>query len=255
MKRFLIKLLLFIPAKQRRLNGSENVGFQKNAQTETDRIVTALKNDTAALNIYRRAALETVLKRASNEGFLNGQSLWTYTYGKNGVGDAVMEKTFGKEHAAELKRMIEVGRRMNVSTLPQNAGNPQQTGRSLINWFEQAMVINIPANLAKNILTGNVGKGLSEAVGDVTGAGTYVLTIRQISNLLNSPEGTRLLTKGLTMDKDFTKTAAGVKFVTQLLSIAGGHVAEAVRQPTPPTQPSNVIQPPTGLPQAFQPQP
>lgn len=232
-----------------------NVGFQKNAQTETDNILRSIRNDPQTLNIYRRAALENRMQDASKGGFLNGQTLYQSFYGKQGVGDAVMEKTFGKEHADQLKRMFEVGRRMNVSTLPQNAGNPSQTGRSLINWFEQAMIINIPANLAKNIVTGNVGKGLTEAASDMTGAGTYVLGIKEIANLLNSPEGTRLLTQGLKMDRDFTNTAAGVKLVSQLLSIAGGHAVEKSKSNAPPVQPSNTIQPPTGLPRAFEMQP
>ena len=230
------------------------VGFAKNAQTETDIILRAIRNDKDALNTYRRASLEQLLRQAGSKGYLDGQQLWTAAYGKNGVGEEVMAKTFGEGHADALKKMFDVGRRMNVSTLPTNAGNPSQTGRTLVNWFEQAMIIRVPLVTAKNLMQADVKGAVAEGINELTNAGAYILSIKELSNLLNSTEGLRLLTKGLSMDKDFTKTAAGIRLVINLLSIAGGHAMQP-HQATPPTQPSNIIQPPTGVPQAFQPQP
>lgn len=224
-----------------------NVGFQKNAQTETDHILKVLENDPATLQLYRRTALENLITKSSTQGFLNGQTLFQSAYGKNGIGDAVMEKTFGKDHAAALREMFNVGNRMNVSTLPQNAGNPSQTSRSLINWFEQGMVIQAPITAGTALVMGApIAAGLA-----IASPAGYILTVKGLASILNSETGTRMLTKGLTMERDLANTSSSVKFLSRLFTIAGGH---AVNQPIV-SQPSNVIQPPTGYEKAFENQP
>lgn len=226
------------------------VAFNKNALTETDLLMQALKNDPDTKRIYQRAALQDLMTRAQSEGFLNGQTLWNAVYGKNGVGDEVMRRTFGEQHAAQLKRFFEVGHRMNLSTLPGNVGNPGQLGRNLINWFEQGMVINVPVSLAGGLATGNplVGAGLA------ANTGAYILTVRYLANILNSPRGLYLLKKGMRMDEDFGKTAAGIRLMSNLIAIGAGHGLESVSTATP-SQPSATIQPPIRSPRAFENQP
>lgn len=189
--------------------------FNKEAVTETDRIMEVLGQSPQTKSIYQRAAVSELMKRATaGEGYLNGHALWNAAYGKNGVGAEVMRKTFGPEQAARLKEFFDVGRRMNLSTLPTNAGNPSQTGRTLINWFEQGMVIQLPISVAVALSEGQPGA----AAADIASTGAYILTIDRLSRLLNSPEGTRLLTQGL---KVGPKAQVATRVATGILAILG----------------------------------
>ncbi len=189
--------------------------FNKDASTETDRIMEVLNQQPQTKAVYQRAAVAELMKRATaSDGYLNGQALWNAVYGKSGVGSEVMRKTFGTDQAMKLKEFFDVGRRMNLSTLSSNSGNPSQTGRTLINWFEQGMVIQLPVSVAVALSQGEPGA----AAADIASTGAYILTIDRLARLLNSPEGTRLLIQGL---KVGPKTQMATRIATGILAILG----------------------------------
>lgn len=200
--------------------------FAKNAITETDHILEALKNYPQDLNVYRRAALESLQHKAMAGGdFLNGQAFYNAALGKNGVGEEVMQRTFGKNWP-EIRKFLEVGRRMNLATLPTNAGNPSQTGRSLINWFEQGMVVAIPTSALSSLMMANI----SPLLGSVGTAGTYYVTIKGIANLLNSPKGVQILRQGWHVAPN---TERGLRIGGQILSILSKSSMDEPKPPTP----------------------
>lgn len=197
------------------------VAFNKDAITETDRIMEILAKEPATKAIYQRAAVAELLKRATGGAeYLNGQSLWNAAYGKNGVGAEVMRRTLGVDQAARLKEFLEVGRRMNISTLPTNAGNPSQTGRTLINWFEQGMVIQLPVAVAVSLSQGQTGA----AMADIASTGAYILTIDKLAKLLNSEEGTKLLIQGMRVGP---KAQVATRIATGILAVLGTKEAKA----------------------------
>ena len=190
--------------------------FKKHAITEAERVMAALKDFPEGQRLYRNAAMQKVLRDATADGFLNGQKLYAALYGKNGVGEEVIRKTFPSVFADELHKTADVARRMGQATLPSNAGNPSQTGRSLINWFEQSMLINIPADFLRYAVQGRFGDALKSVAMNAAQTGTYALTHKELATLLNSPEGLRILRHGLSLSP--TQEGA-TRAVTQLFSI------------------------------------
>ena len=196
------------------------IGFAKNAVSETDKIIKALENQPQAMDAYRRSAFQDLMTKATERtGQLNGQSLYTAAYGKNGVGEEVIRRTFGSAHAQELKKFMEVANRMELSRLPGNAGNPSQTGRTLVNWFEQGMVLSVPMAA----LTGNLPAAATAA----TTTGTYIIAVSQLARLLNSPRGLKMLREGMQMSP---KAEGATRVANQLL----GMLTKELTGPEPP---------------------
>jgi len=159
------------------------VAFNRDAQTETNRVLEALSRSQNGLNIYRQSAFKELLARSQKDGRLNPQMMYEKAYGANGVGDTVMTHTF-KELAPEIKRFLATARNMNMITVYSNT-NPGQTGSNLINWFEQGMILSIPISLAT--------KGVEAGAMAAGGAGLYAISMDQIARLVNSRNGIKLL--------------------------------------------------------------
>lgn len=200
------------------------VAFKKYGDTETDKVMQTLVNNPEAVNTYRRAALEMLIQKANVDDVLHPRSLYVAALGKNGIGESVMEKTF-KEHWPKLKQILKVGERMDLAALPSKVGTAP-TARGLVNWFEQSMLLQVPTALARNLIKGDIGAGLREALEQATNSGTYIFTIRELARVLNDPQGVSMLMRGLHMRPDFAKTAAGAQFLVNLLTIATGDELE-----------------------------
>lgn len=226
--------------------------FKKNAITENKLLIESLsyapgEKETAALTAYRRSAMDKLIETASTDGFLTGHKLYNAVYGKNGIGKDVMEVVFGKEYVSELNKTLEVAKRLNMSASASSAGNPSQTGRSLVNWFEQSMLVNIPADFAKHALKGEFGTAVANAAANIQQAGVYVLSMRETGKLLNSPEGLRILREGLQMNE---KGERSWRVTGQLLAHVISDAAQGKRKPSMPVsapQPGRMMmQQPTG---------
>jgi len=197
-----------------------NILFKKDAITENKRLVDALslagdEHAKTALDAYRRAAIDKLIKDSSTDGFLTGRRLYNAIYGKNGVGENTMKAVFPADYLSELNKTLDVAKRMNMSQSAGSAGNPSQTGRSLVNWFEQSMLINIPADFAKHAVKGEFGTALANAAANIQQAGVYVLSMKEVGEILNSKEGLKILRDGLQMGE---KGQQAWKVTGQLLS-------------------------------------
>ncbi len=83
---------------------------------------------------------------------------------------------------------MQATKNMNLMTTMDNV-NPSQTGRSLINWFEQGMVLSIPVSL----MSGSPGTvGTAAATNAV-----YMISVDQLARMVNSPRGLRLMSAAI----------------------------------------------------------
>jgi len=170
------------------------VAFTRNALTETDRIMDALKYAPAGKVAYQQAAFKELIHRSLRDGKIDPARMFEQAYGRNGVGEEVMGKTF-QDLAPSMKKFLTAAEKMNVITTYDNV-NPSQTGRSLINWFEQGMILSIPISAT----TGNLA-----SVGAAVGSNAvYIVSIDSLARLINNQHGLRLMT-----------SAMGVKPTTQ----------------------------------------
>lgn len=226
--------------------------FKKNALTANERVMAALKDLPEGQRVYRNAAMQKVLQEASSEGFLNGQKFYNALFGKKGVGEDVLRRVYPPGFVDELKETAQVATRMNLSTLPSNAGNPSQTGRSLINWFEQGMIVNIPADFLRNAIQGKFGEAMKSVVLNSAQTGTYVVTQQKLAAILNSPEGLRILRQGMSMSP---ASEGATRTLSQLLSMATGQIVKSKdkEQLAPPMIPTTALTSPVapqiGMPQ------
>ena len=191
------------------------VAFNRNAITETDRVLAAVQNSRHGLQSYQQGAFRELVSRSMKDGVINPQALYDAAYGRTGVGETVMQRTF-KEHAPEMKRFLKTAERMNVVTVYQNV-RPGQTGTTLVNWFEQGMILSAPVSVATGVVAGHPLAG----VGAAGGVGIYAISVDQLARLVNSPRGLSLLTK-----------AAGLSPTSQAGARVGGLLLKELAGPT-----------------------
>lgn len=229
-----------------------NILFKKDAITENKRLVEALsyagdEASTNAMNAYRRAAMDKLIRDSSTDGFLTGRRLYNAIYGKNGIGEAMMKAVFPPEYLTELNKTLDVAKRLNMSESAGAAGNTSQTGRSLVNWFEQSMLINIPADFAKHALKGEFGTALANAAANIQQAGVYVFSMKEVGDILNSPEGLRILRDGLQIgEKGQQAWKVAGQLLGHVLKDSTDTIKEVAEQKREPVMGETMTPPPMG---------
>jgi hypothetical protein len=176
-----------------------SIAFSKNAITETDRVMQAIGQDSIAKNAYRQSAFKELLRRSSHDGILDPSAMAKNAYGKSGVGEEVMNKTFG-ELAPQMRQFLTAASKMNITTAMPNT----KTGQTGSPWIEQGMLISA-VTAPVTAAAGSPGVAALQ----LAGTGAYYISMNQFAKLVNSPRGLNLLTRAIEL-KPKTREGARV---------------------------------------------
>jgi hypothetical protein len=120
-------------------------------------------------------------------------------YGKSGVGEEVMNKTFG-ELAPQMRQFLTAASKMNITTAMPNT----KTGQTGSPWIEQGMLISA-VTAPVTAAAGSPGVAALQ----LAGTGAYYISMNQFAKLVNSPRGLNLLTRAIEL-KPKTREGARV---------------------------------------------
>ena len=181
--------------------------FKKDAITPTRDLVRSLETKPEVLGLYRRSAVEELIKEATNKE--TERVVGTdFAKAARKRGEAVLKETFG-EHYPAFKQILEVAERM-----------PKDNKQGLL-WFEQGLYISG--------MMGALGGHALESTGTVAAAAAiptaWFLTTRRLAEIMTNKD---LTGKLLQVGKMDPKSAASLRLLHQLGAIEVGETGRPV---------------------------
>lgn len=195
-----------------------NVTFTKRGITEAERTIAALKrssNPTEAINIYRQTAMGRLLERATVDGKLDPTKIETAIYGANGVGEDTMRVVFGDEFVKEFKLFLGAVKKASFVSKRDVAGNPSGSANSMIQWVEGSYLLGLGGSALVDALKGTISPHTAAMAAT---AASYTIGTRGLIRLMTTPEGLRLLRKGL-VTRPTSQEA--IKLAPRIVAIVG----------------------------------
>lgn len=181
--------------------------FKKDAITPTRDLVRSLETKPEVLGLYRRSAVEELIKEATNKE--TERVVGTdFAKAARKRGEAVLKETFG-EHYPAFKQILEVAERM-----------PKDNKQGLL-WFEQGLYISG--------MMGALGGHALESTGTVAAAAAipaaWFITTRRLAEIMTNKD---LTGKLLQVGKMDPKSAASLRLMSQLGAIEVGETGRPV---------------------------
>lgn len=181
--------------------------FKKDAITPTRDLVRSLETKPEVLGLYRRSAVEELIKEATNKETERVVGT-NFAKAARKRGEAVLKETFG-EHYPAFKQILEVAERM-----------PKDNKQGLL-WFEQGLYISG--------MMGALGGHALESTGTVAAAAAiptaWFITTRRLAEIMTNKD---LTGKLLQVGKMDPKSAASLRVMSQLGAIEVGETGRPV---------------------------